>query len=252
MELSPYRFCGERDKRGSRRSAEAMTGRGVSGSLLPFYLVCDASESMGVDGKIDAVNQILPELQDAVLLNPVVADKTRFAVMAFSDHARLELPLSNLADQQAVGVMPHLQAAGRTSFDAAFRALDDRLPLDAAQLRADGFDVHRPAIFFFSDGYPTDPPTQWRQALKELVSSQSPHRPNIVSFGIGNADPETMCKVATLRCYMASDEISPAKAISEFATYLVRSVIASGTAGQLQLPPEAPHGLIDVDVLELD
>src|SRR6478672_10450888 len=123
----------------------------MSEQVLPFYLVCDESGSM--TGGIDDMNEGLAKLHAEIANNPVVADKTRFAVIGFSDDAEVLLPLSDLAD---VDEIPGLTAKGGTSFGAAFTRLKQEIQKDVGQLKADGHSVLRPVVFFLSDGQATD------------------------------------------------------------------------------------------------
>ena len=113
--------------------------------LLPFYLVCDVSHSMVESGALTEANNILPSLVQALEKDPIICDKVRFGVMDFSDDARMVLPLCDLSAQTT---LPALTVRGGTSFGAAFRLLRTQLETDVAQLRADGYKVHRPAVFF--------------------------------------------------------------------------------------------------------
>jgi uncharacterized protein YegL len=65
--------------------------------LLPFYVVVDVSFSMSGD-RIDAANTILPEIADALSLDPILSDKVRIALLAFSGEADVRLPLCDVLD----------------------------------------------------------------------------------------------------------------------------------------------------------
>src|SRR5215472_16258409 len=83
--------------------------------LLPFYLLVDVSWSM-YGTKIKAVNQILPELVDALAKNPIISDKVKFGLLDFAGTSRVVIPLSDLLD---VGTMPTLECrTDGTSYSA--------------------------------------------------------------------------------------------------------------------------------------
>src|SRR5689334_16329465 len=134
--------------------------------ILPFYLVADASYSMSQDGKIDTLNQLLPQLRDELVRNPVVGDMVRFGLLDFSDDATIVLPLTDI---RSVEVLPTLSPRGGTSFVAAFKLLRQQIESDYAQLRADGFSIKRTTAVFLSDGAPTDDDAAWRQAYADLT-----------------------------------------------------------------------------------
>ena len=116
---------------------------------------------------------------------------------------------------------------------------------------ADGYRVFRPAVFFLTDGRPTDPGRTWRSALANLLDADFPHRPNIVAFGFGDADTAIVAEVGTVASYTATDAVSAAAAVASFGTLLVESVVESGAAGRFRLPAETPDGLVDLAVEDL-
>src|SRR5690606_12209847 len=128
---------------------------------------------------------------------PVVADKTRFGLIAFNDDARVLLKLSDLS---GVTSMPGIVADSMTSYGKVFALLRDVIEEDIANLRNDGLRVYRPTVFFLSDGQPTDR-GKWEQPYARLVDPGWAHRPNIIAFGIGSADAQIIGRVATLKAY---------------------------------------------------
>lgn len=195
----------------------------MSQQLLPFYLVCDESASMAGDS-IDTINGALVPLHEAIGTNPIVADKTRFCLISFSNDAEVLLSLSDLSE---VEQMPTMTARGTTDYAAAFRVLKDTIDADVALLKAEGNRVHRPVVFFMSDGYPT---SDWAESYQALVHDENRYRPNIIAFGVGEAQPEVIAAVATFRAFLADDKVSPAAALTEFAKSLTNSIVKSGTS----------------------
>jgi uncharacterized protein YegL len=196
----------------------------MSDHVMPFYVVCDESYSMA--DHIDALNEGLRDLHVAVGTDPSIADRTRFCLIAFSGSAEVLLPLSRLSD---VTEIAGLVARGSTEFGPVFTLLRDTIQRDMAALRAAGRRVHRPAVFFLSDGQPTDPAT-WQAAHDRLTDQAWPARPNIIAFGIGDADPATIDRIGTFKAFMSRQGISPGGALREFADVLTRSVVRSALA----------------------
>lgn len=217
-------------------------------ALLPFYALCDVSASMREASRIEALNAAIVATCDAAVMNPVVADRIRLGVIALSGEADVALPLCDLGLLDRV---PPLAPRGLTNYGAGFALLRATIEADVAQLVADGYRVFRPAVFFLTDGRPTDVGAAWRGALAQLLHDDFPHRPNIVSFGFGDADHALLGEIATLAAYRASDAMTAAAAIAGFGTLLVESVVASGAAGRLQLPPNAPDGLVELPLEDL-
>ncbi|MCD0445245.1 VWA domain-containing protein [Glycomyces sp. A-F 0318] len=206
--------------------------------VLPFYVVCDESYSMA--NVIDDLNNGLRELHAAVGSDPVVADKTRFGVIGFSDDAEVLLELSDLSE---VTQMAGLAVKGGTNFGAAFKLLRDTIDADVAQLKNDGCRVYRPAAFFLSDGQPN---YEWKDDYDRLTDPAWKPRPNIVAFGFGSVDEATIASIGTFKSFIANGTLSPGKALHEFASALTKSIVQSGTnmtddgKVELQVPNEVP------------
>ncbi|THV43279.1 vWA domain-containing protein [Glycomyces buryatensis] len=205
--------------------------------VLPFYVVCDESYSM-LDN-IDALNDGLRELHTAVGSDPVVADKTRFGVIGFSDDAEILLELSDLSE---VTQMQGLAVKGGTNYGAAFKLLRQTIDGDVAKLKQDGCRVYRPVAFFLSDGQPN---YDWKTDYDALIDPTWKARPNIVAFGFGDVDHATIADIGTFKSFVADNSISPGAALHEFAGALTKSIVQSGTNMKdgevnLQVPDEVP------------
>jgi uncharacterized protein YegL len=200
---------------------------------LAFYVLADVSASMTQFGAIDAVNNLLPKVIDAIINNSMLADVVRLGMIDFSDDARVQLGLGDLRNVKHV---PTFTTRGGTSFAAAFRALRQEIDRDVKQLKEDGFKVYRPAVFFITDGTPTDDSATLQAAFGELTDPAFKARPNIIPFGVGDAtkdavDPWVFPKAGQspkpMRSYVARPGVDPAKAINEVAEILISSVLAS-------------------------
>ena len=215
--------------------------------ILPFYVVCDQSYSM--TDHLDALNDGLAQLHRAVGTDPVVADKTRFCLIGFSGTAEVLQPLCRLSDvMEIVG----LTTQAGTSFGEAFTLLRDTIEKDVELLRADAHRVYRPAVFFLSDGHPTDPAT-WPDAYERLVAPDWPPRPNIISFGIGDADATTIGRIGTFQAFMSQGGVGPTAALHGFVRALTTSVVRSGGItpdGGLVL--QVPDRVVGFTALQVD
>jgi uncharacterized protein YegL len=190
--------------------------------VLPFYLVCDESGSM--DGApVQAINDSLPKLHAEIGSNPVVADKTKFCLIGFNHTAQVLLPLSDLS---AVASIPGLQASGGTDYTSAFDLLYSTIANDVQQLKANGDQVYRPAVFFLSDGQPGD---NWSASYQRLVDPGWPLHPNVMAFGFGGVAAATLQQVATVRAFIADGSMGPDAALREFAKSLINSIVNSGS-----------------------
>jgi uncharacterized protein YegL len=192
---------------------------------------------------IDAINQSLPDLHAEIGSNPAVADKTRFSMIGFSDHADVILPLSDLSTLTA---MPKLSSSGGTNYQAAFDVVKQAIDNDVRNLKQAGNVVYRPAVFFLSDGHPNR--DNWQASHQALTDPNWSSRPNILAFGFGAADEGIIRQVATVRAFIANGSVGPAEALREFAQSLIRSIVNSvtpsaanpGGGATLSMPDNVP------------
>lgn len=206
--------------------------------VLPFYVVADVSYSMtqSIDGQrtpLEALNTVIPAVKDALDENPILGDKVRFAFLDFSDDAQTKIPLCDLMKIESAQI-PVLAPRGGTSFVAAFRAVQSQIDHDVRQLRADGHKLHRPAVFFLTDGEPTDAEQDWKAAFAALTDASFKPRPNVIPFGVGEAKKSILDQIVfppgKMRSFVAKDGIDPADAIRSMAEILIASVLASANS----------------------
>jgi uncharacterized protein YegL len=234
------------------REGETVTERrDIRGHLLPIYVVVDESGSMSP--YIGELNAGLSSLHGALLAEPMAAAKVRFTVVGFSETATIRI---HLADLRQVRQLPTVQSRGATSFNAAFQLLLRQIPTDVATLKSQRYAIHRPAVFFLSDGQPSDGDF-WTDSHRRLVDRASfSAAPNIIACGIGTAEAATILQVATQQEYafvtIAGADIGTA--IAKFCTALTRSIIASGRSmrpdGTAELVVDRPDGFrMAIDVI---
>jgi uncharacterized protein YegL len=198
---------------------------------LAFYIVADVSWSMQESKAIVAANALLKEVHDAIIAAPVIADVVRLGVIDFSDDAQVLLRLGDLRD---VVTVPELKTRGGTSFAAVFRKLREEIERDIPALKADNYKVFRPAVFFITDGQPTDDANTLQSAFADLTAQDFKYRPNVIPFGVGDATKQSMdlwvfpaAGEKRMRSYVAKDGADPAKAITDMAHLLISSILAS-------------------------
>jgi uncharacterized protein YegL len=139
-----------------------------------------------------------------------------------------------LSDVRQERTLPRVAIRGGTSYAAAFRDLLSRIPADVNGLKRDGYKVHRPTVFFLSDGQPTDDSdNDWQFPHKQLTDrAVTPVAPNIIAFGLGEAQAETILAVATRQnfAFMAVPGAGLGQVIQKFFEALISSVVQSGLA----------------------
>ena len=224
------------------------------GVLLPAYVMADESGSMS--SCYAELSDGLTSLFESLRAEPMIAAKLRLSVLGFSGDVQERLPLSDVRDGAQP---PGLVIRGATSYAAAFRDLLSRIPADINRLKQDGYKVHRPVVFFLSDGQPTDrKANEWQDPHGRLVDrSVTPAGPNIVAFGVGRAEPGTILSVATRQEFagVAGPGADIGRAISEFFQMLTASLVASGQALASNNPeivvqrPDPDHFRLAIDVV---
>ena len=192
--------------------------------IIPFYLVCDESQSMGPLG-IGACNTALPRLHIAIASDPIVNDKIRIGVISFSDTAEVLLPLSKMTD---VVDFPGLVVKGGTNYGNAFTCLKNTIQTDINDLKKGSDEVNRPIVMFITGGEPTD--TNWKAAHAQVADKSWPFSPHIISFGVGGAQADTIREVATQVdkkgksfAYLADDGADPGAILNEIFKSFINS-----------------------------
>lgn len=220
------------------------------GNVLPVYVVADESASM--TPVVDELNAGLAALHRALLREPMAAAKVRFTILGFADDLQVRLSLADLRTESA---LPTLTTRHTTSYRAAFQGLLDLLPKDIETLKAQGFAVYRPAVFFLTDGQPTDEP-EWRTPYAKLIDRETTRTaPNIIACGIGEARAQTILDVATRPefAFVATPGTELGLAIAEFSVALTKSIVASARAAaadKTELVVERPSNFVmAVDVV---
>jgi uncharacterized protein YegL len=208
--------------------------------IFPVFLVIDTSWSME-GARLDAAQSMAPALLDVCLEDPTIRDKVRVELITFNATAEVVVPSSRASD---VRTIPTLAAAGGTNYSAAFTLLRQRVEEVGHELRADGFKVLRPVVFFISDGEPTDRDHDRDRAFAELTDQGFAFRPNVCMFGVGEAQRELIAAYRSGRGVAVHIPGDAAKALASIIPVITQSVLAS-------VGPHAQGGLV-IDTGALD
>jgi uncharacterized protein YegL len=223
------------------------------GQLLPVYVLADESASMS--DYIDELNSGLASFYETVRSEPMIAAKIRLTVIGFSDDIAVRLAL---ADLRRTEMLPQMHIRNTTNYNAAFADLITRIPDDVKTLKRDGYLVHRPAVFFLSDGLPNNNRRNenWVDTHQLLTDkARTVGAPNIVAFGVGEeVEPQIIVDVATSEnfAFISASGTDVGAAISRFFVALTSSVVQSGRSLSSASPelivekPEGFHMAIDL------
>ncbi|MFD9376203.1 hypothetical protein ACFWBH_11815 [Streptomyces sp. NPDC059999] len=144
---------------------------------------------------------------------------------------------------ERLGAVATSLAASVEAADTRLDALDSAvLPLERAVARVEAAVQTNTGEVGRAFAALTDPLEQHTSRLETVVRMQAHqdlnearYRPNIIAFGIGEADRATIGHVANFRAFIQDDKnVSPAAALREFAASLTRSIVRSAgsvTAG---------------------
>lgn len=219
------------------------------GKLIPFYLVVDVSASMTTAGRIDAANDIVGELMIAFEKNPILTDIVRVALIDFSDDARVVIPLDDILELESI---PRLGVRGGTSYRAAFDVLRSEIQRNVDELKASGFEVHRPAVYFITDGEPNEG-DDWETAFARLTTYDRSTKtgfayfPNVIPCGVGDATGAVLAPMIhprdRMKMFLARDGADPAAALPKMIEVIISSLMASAqsvsssqSGGGIQMP----------------
>ncbi|MFJ9781118.1 hypothetical protein ACIRSS_16140 [Amycolatopsis sp. NPDC101161] len=173
----------------------------MGSDVLPCYLACDVSLSMA--DHLEELNEGLREFRGAVHADASIADRVLCSVIGFGEEP------SAVHGLYLAGEVAELPPPGRcagTNFGPVFTFLRSAIDLDVRLLETHRVRVHRPLVFFLSDGQPTDPVT-WPAAFARLVDPTWERRPRVVTFGVGDADEEALGRIGTFRRYLGRDGV---------------------------------------------
>lgn len=163
--------------------------------LLPIYILCDTSFSMGQDDAIDKINDGLAGIVQQIVRQGDKGSDIRLCVISFATTAKIELSLTRVEFET---VIPKLTASGVTNFPAAVELLTETLYKDYHAMRQQDERAYRPAVFILTDGRPTDhqgnqltQPDAWLRPLEDL-KNHNIWGPRIYAYGFGDAHPDQL------------------------------------------------------------
>jgi len=210
--------------------------------VLPFYVVCDASTSMRGE-PMRVVNEELRQVHQVLSSDPLLNDLCRFAVIAFASEVIEVVRLGRLA---SIEKFPEIVARGQTRLGKCIDEISVIVRRDIDSLRAEDRPVLRPVLFFITDGRPTD---SWKRKLNAFTDRKAnPAAPNIIAFGVGEADEDTISTIGKQRAMMARTTESVPAALRAVIRSLTQTIVGSLRDPQLRL--QLPTETADLRIVE--
>jgi uncharacterized protein YegL len=216
----------------------------VRQKCLPTYMVIDASGSMHKYEQ--QLNDTLEQVHATLTHNPRISEFAYMSIIAFSSAPQVVIEMTDLEN---IDVMPQVMCSGTTEYGAVFELLRARIDHDVDQLNAHGLAVLRPAVFFLTDGAPTD--KRWQEAFQRLADRSWRRHPHVITYGFGAAPPDVLGKVATKAAFIAESGVDQASALISAVSSMLNSLVASSQSESLQIPQSAP-GYISLPIEYLD
>ena len=139
-------------------------------------------------------------------------------MVAFSDSVEILLPMTELTELTNV---PGVQIRGSRLFEPVFNFLKPVIASDIVHFRSKGDQVYRPAVFFMTDGEPTDAEI-WELSYRGLVDrTVNRFWPWVIAFGLPGSSAKTVGRIGTVGGFMSSDQITAGEAIEEIIHSLI-------------------------------
>jgi uncharacterized protein YegL len=181
--------------------------------LLPVVIAVDRSGSMGVDGKIEALNIALKNFVDSVKDEDSAKAEIQVALYSFGDeNATCDLPLSPI---NQISISDY-NAHGKTPMGGAFRKLKELIE-DKTMIPSRSY---KPTIVLLTDGIPTD---DWESPMSELINKGRSSKAFRIAMAIGDdADKNMLSKFVSSPEYLVTGE--SARDIRKFFRFVTMSV----------------------------
>jgi uncharacterized protein YegL len=116
-----------------------------------------------------------------------------------------------------------------------FRKRRSQIETDVRLLANKDIKVLRPVAFILTDANPTDR-AEWRGALAELTDKSWKPHPYIITYGFGEAAEEVLSAIANVAAFVAEKRTSEQRALAEALKSMLNSLVATATAGNIQIP----------------
>jgi uncharacterized protein YegL len=240
-------------------SAFGVRSAGVGAAkIFPFYVVCDVSRSMwdpefndGPTTPLSIVEDALPDMLSALEEDPTAQETAYLGIVAFGDSPVLVLPLTPLADEPTIPVLPR---QGWTNYIEVFKFLDRQLRKDQERLISANLGTYNPVVFFLTDGNAqvsgyAQKESDWLPLRQALEFDHHPFHPVVVALGIGDVSPDTVRNVRSARprgvACVADGSVVPGDLLRAIIGSIIFSITKSTAQGGFEF--KIPAGMRKLD-----
>jgi uncharacterized protein YegL len=203
---------------------------------LPIIILADTSGSMGVEGKIENLNQAIREMLDTFTDTEDLRAEIHVAIITFGGTVNQHTPF--MPASEAKSQWHEMSADGGTpmggAMELAAKVIEDKNVISGR--------AYRPTVILVSDGQPTD---SWKTGLDHLTKQGRAQKADRMALAIG-ADAD----VGMLQNFLGTSEnkvfrVDDARRIKEFFRFVTMSVTArTRSANPNDIPKIAdPFGL---------
>lgn len=172
---------------GERSEIEIAEGQEV----MPFYLILDQSGSMKYD--LETLRKTVEQLIAELRTDPETNDTALLGVISFGSSARVTIPLSRLS---SIGTVPPLEILGGTNYSAAWHEYDLAFRTDRQAIRKRNGQIHRPCVFFLTDGAPGDRQQFRNVFLTTQGKDATKGWPYVIAYGFRDAPADVLKDIA--------------------------------------------------------
>lgn len=198
---------------------------------LPVVLLADVSGSMGVDGKIQALNHAVREMLEAFQDESDLRAEIHVAVITFGGTAAVHTPMASAGGASWTDFAARGGTPMGAAFDLAREMIEDRSIVSSR--------AYRPTIVLVSDGQPT-PPGSEQGPLQELLASERGGKAFRMALAIGSDADH-----AVLQSFLADPEArvfqaDEARQIRQFFQLVTMSVASRSRSANPNSAPALP------------
>ena len=151
---------------------------------LPVIILADTSGSMGVEGKIEALNDAMKEMIKTFSKESRLRAELQLGIITFGGNVLEHTPLTNISEMEG-DIFADFDANGGTPMGEALSHVNNWLEnKELIPSRA-----YRPVIILVSDGHPTD---DWEASFEAFKSSDRAQKATRFAMAIGSDADDVM------------------------------------------------------------